>query len=295
MKSQYDHITILKASGKREPFSVNKLRGSLLRSGASLDDVEQIENKVMEDFYDGISTAEIYRKAFNLLKQKRKGHAAKYKLKNSIMELGPTGFPFEKFIARLFQRMGYVAETGKILFGQCVDHEVDVVAYKEDEQLLMECKFHQQKGTVCDVKIPLYISARFKDIKEKMDASSTNEKEYFDGWLITNTHFTKDAMAFGLCSGLKLMSWDFPENKSLKFLIDRYGLHPVTSLTTLTKYEKQQLLEKGIVLCSDLADNQAMLKYLIHLDRVVKVNEECSHLIRHESVSAKRKREMVQK
>lgn len=279
MKTQYDHITILKASGKREPFSADKLRRSLLRSGASLDDVQEIENKVTEDFYDGISTAEIYRKAFNLLKQKRKGHAAKYKLKNAIMELGPSGFPFEKFIARLFQRMGYVAETGRILHGRCVDHEVDVVAHKDNVQLMIECKLHQQKGTVCDVKIPLYISARFRDISEQIDIAPVHQKSRPEGWLVTNTHFTKDAITYGLCAGLKLMSWDFPETRSLKMLIDKYGLHPVTCLTTITKYEKQQLLEKGVVLCSDIADNQDLLKHIIHPDRAVKVNDECRHLV----------------
>lgn len=277
MKSGYDHLNILKASGNREPFSKEKLRSSLMRSGALPAVVDEIEQKVLDGFYEGISTAEIYRKAFNLLKQKKKGHAAKYKLKNAIMELGPTGFPFEKFIARLFQRMGYITETGKILAGKCVDHEVDVIAHNDSRQLMVECKLHQQKGTVCDVKIPLYISARFRDIKEQMDMGG-KEKQHLEGWLVTNTHFTKDAMSFGICSGLKLMSWDFPENNSLRLLVDQYGLHPVTCLTTLTKYEKQQLLEKGIVLCADLAGNQAMLKHLIHLERVAKVNEECGHL-----------------
>src|SRR5690606_27233333 len=115
---------IIKASGERHVFSEDKLRVSLLRSGAPMSTVNNIIEAVISKLYDGITTAEIYRLAFSMLKKKGKGTAAKYKLKNALMELGPTGFPFEQFIARVFQQMGFETQTGKLLEGKCVFHEV---------------------------------------------------------------------------------------------------------------------------------------------------------------------------
>lgn len=270
-------MTIIKASGEQCSFSEEKLRNSLLRSGAASEVVDSIMKQIIPQLYNGISTTAIYNLAFRLLKQRRKGPAAKYKLKNALMELGPTGFPFEQFIARVFQKMGFETHTGQILEGKCVQHEVDVIAKKDRERLLVECKFHQQKGILCDVKIPLYIHARFNDIEMQLQPVK-DTKASFTGWLVTNTNFSKDAIAYGTCAGLRLLGWDFPGKESLRILIDRYGLHPLTCLTTLTRQEKQLLLEKKIVLCSELLLNEALLTNIIHQERWGNVKAECAHL-----------------
>lgn len=278
MKRSTKETVVTKASGEKHVFSEVKLRNSLLRSGASPEVVEVIIKQIVARLYDGMPTAKIYSMAFRLLKQRKKGPAAKYKLKNAIMELGPTGFPFEQFIARVFQRMGYDTQTGRLIDGKCVHHEVDVVAWKGGEESLIECKFHQQKGICCDVKIPLYISARFADIEQQVQRRESGQIRSFKGWVVTNTHFTKDATAYGICAGLNLLGWDFPAKGSLRELIDQYGLHPVTSLTTLTRQEQQQLLEQKIVLCSELSAQETLLKHMIHEERLEKVKAECAHL-----------------
>lgn len=81
----------------------------------------------------------------------------------------------------------------------------------------------------------------------------------FYGWVVTNTRFTPDALAFGECSGLKLMSWDYPQHHSLKDKIEQFRLFPVTVLTHLTKTEKQLLLSKNIVLCKQVIQNLSIL------------------------------------
>lgn len=276
MKKAQQAITVIKASGLPNAFSSGKLRESLRRSGASAELVNTIVEQIIAELYDGITTNAIYNKAFKLLKQHKKGPAAKYKLKSAIMELGPTGFPFEQFIARIFKSMGYSVQTGKIIPGKCVKHEVDVIAGNKEEQLFIECKFHPQKGIFCDVKIPLYISARFRDIEERWLLAADRESRNFQGWLVTNTHFSKDAVSYGVCAGLKLIGWSFPDGSSLRELIDRYGLHPITSLTTLTRFEKRQLMEQNIILCSELTLHS--LEHIISPERMQKVNMECAHL-----------------
>lgn len=271
-------MIITKASGEKHEFSENKLRNSLSRSGASHETIDEVVAQILPRLYDGIPTSEIYHMAFRFLKQykKGKGTAARYKLKQAIMELGPTGFPFEQFIARMFQKMGYKTNTGQVFEGKCVRHEVDVVAMQGNNRLLVECKFHLQAGIACDVKIPLYIDARFKDIEQ----SKQTQKEAlaFKGWVVTNTHFSKDAIAYGLCSGLNLLGWDFPARKGLRDIVDQYALHPLTCLTSLTRQEKQQLLAKGIVLCSELLVYEDVLQKVVRQKRIEDVKAECLHL-----------------
>ena len=166
MKKQHK-VSIIKASGEVMPFYSERLKRSLLKAGASEAQADTIVLQVQEKLYNGILTKEIYQQAFQLLKDSSRPVAAKYKLRRAIMELGPSGFPFEKYVAEIFRRKGYSVQTGKIVQGHCVKHEVDVIAEKENRYLMIECKFHNQTGIACDVKIPLYINSRFKDLEAK--------------------------------------------------------------------------------------------------------------------------------
>jgi len=254
-------IYILKSSGEKVKFSFEKLRNSLNRTGAEKDIIDSILNVVKDELYEGISTKEIYNRAFALLKKKKSYLASKYKLKKAIYELGPTGFPFERFIAAILKYSGYETHVSKILYGRCVSHEIDIVAHKKEETTIIECKFHNDQGINCNVKIPLYINSRYIDVKANWDnkkmASSLTK-----GWVVTNTRFTSDAIQYGNCCGLYLLSWDYPKNDGLKDRIDRLGLYPITVSTLLTNREKQFLLSREVVLCRDLIGD---VFYLDHL------------------------------
>lgn len=254
-----ENFKIIKSSGERVDFSVSKLRNSLYKSGADELTVDTIINVVRDELYQGISTKEIYNRAFALLKKKQSVFASKYKLKKAIYELGPTGFPFEKFIGALMKYSGYDVEVGKIMQGKCVSHEVDVVASKNGHHIVVECKFHSEKTTTCNVKVPLYIHSRYRDIVAQYKNTSKCPEE---GWVVTNTRFTLDAITYGKCSDLYLLSWDYPKNDGLKDRIDRLGLYPITVSTLLTNREKQFLLSRDIVLCRQLIND---LFYLDHL------------------------------
>lgn len=255
-------IEIIKSSGDRARFSLTKLRRSLQRSGADEKVVDQIVNQVRDELYQGISTREIYNRAFALLKKKKSVFASKYKLKKAIYELGPTGFPFEKFIASILQYSGYTTEVGKILQGHCVTHEVDVFAKKNGLVAVIECKFHSEEGRNCNVKIPLYIRSRYEDIKKHWDHKKTEELVLDKGWVVTNTRFTEDAISYGRCMDLYLLSWDVPFGDGLKDRIDRLGLYPITVSTLLTQREKQFLLSRDIVLCRQLLNDHFFLDHL---------------------------------
>lgn len=269
-------VTIVKASGDRVAFSNDKLRNSLFRSGADAHTVDTIMEAVLAELYQGISTREIYNRAFALLKKSKSVYASKYKLKKAIYELGPTGFPFEKFIGELLKYSGYEVKVGKILQGKCVSHEVDVIAYKNGQQIIAECKFHGEKTTTCNVKVPLYIQSRYLDI---IDQYTNLEGRPNEGWVVTNTRFTTDAITYGNCVGLYLLSWDHPKDNGLKDRIDRLALYPITVSTLLTNREKQFLLSRDIVLCRQLLKDVFYLDHLgISENRKARILKEISML-----------------
>jgi Holliday junction resolvase-like predicted endonuclease len=252
-------VTVVKASGKIAPFDKHKLEASLLRSGANKEVVEEILSEVHSMLYNGITTKKIYKRAFYILKKRNDSTAAKYKLKKALLELGPEGFAFEILVAELLKYQGYTTKVSEILQGKCVTHEIDVVAEKENEVVLVECKFHNDAKRICNVKVPLYIHSRFRDIQNQIAQKKGKSKNY-KCLIATNTRFSVDAKHYASCVGLQTMSWDFPVDNNLKDLIDKSGLHPITCLTKMTKAEKQQLLGMGKVLCSDVANNPKVLE-----------------------------------
>lgn len=245
-------MNVTKASGEIVPFDADKIRQSLRRVKTDPVLVEQIIEAVENEIYDEIPTAKLYLIVFDKLKKRQKSVAGKYNLKRAIMDLGPTGFPFESFVAALWQAEGFATKTGQIIKGFCVSHEVDVIAEKENLHYLTECKFHSFQGKPCDVKHALYVFARFLDIEKKFKTAPAHSEKIHKMWLVTNTRLTTDAVAYGTCAGLGLLSWDFPVGDGLRERVDRTGLHPVTCLTSLSLKEKRQLLGKEIVLCRDL-------------------------------------------
>lgn len=254
-----NRLTVTKASGEQTLFSEEKIRASLQKSGADPDQIDFILQEVKKQLYNGMTTRNIYKIAFGLLKSGSRHQAARYHLKYAIMELGPSGFPFEKYIAELLKFEGYKTQNGQILQGKCVTHEIDIIAEKDSTEVLIECKYHNQQGISCNIKIPLYIHARFNDIEAHALKKNTSLSKNRKGWIVTNTRFTADAIQYAGCSGIHLLGWDHPFEKGLKDKIDHSKLYPITCLTSLTIAEKRQLLDREIVLCKELQNNRKLL------------------------------------
>lgn len=278
--SQENQISIIKNDGERVLFDREKLVTALKNSGADDNQVGRVVSKVESKLYDGISSRKIYQMAHALLRKESHRSAGRYRLKKAIFELGPSGFPFETFVGKLFESFGYEVKTGQHIKGNCVQHEVDVVAIKPGEQIIVECKFHSDYRGKTNVQVPLYIDSRFRDI----EAEWTREKRYENlnvrGFVVTNSRFTLDAIQYAECAGLGLISWDYPEESSLKHYIDESGLHPLTSLHSLKKHEQKSLLEKGIVLSRDLLVRTDLLKEIgIAENRISKIQHEAKNLV----------------
>ena len=243
-------------------FEISKLENSLRNSGAGEQSLKRVLETILPKCFDGITTGELYRMAFEELKKISNSVAARYSLKKALLELGPAGFYFEQWIARVFQNIGYKTETGQLIKGHAVTHEADVIAKKDDKTYWVECKFRNAEDTKISVTTPMYVLSRIKDISNIQYNLFGTKTEFTDGWLITNTYFTKDSIAFSEYYGLRLLSWDYPKDKNIKSLVDQNALYPITCLTTLDGKQKQKLLEEKCVLAKELFNNQNLLNIL---------------------------------
>jgi hypothetical protein len=234
---------VIKASGEKEEFKPKKVLGTLLRAGASKKLAGEIVKKVEAKVYDGIKTRKILDTALDLLKNKKPEVGAIYDLKRAIMELGPTGFPFERFFAEVLKNYGYQIQVGKNFKGKNVTHEVDIIA-KKDFAYMIENKYHNSPGTYTNLKVALYVYARFLDLKKNFDYP----------WLVTNTRCSRKAIAYAKGVNLKITGWQYPKNQSLQKLIENKKLYPITILKSVNKSVKGKLSNSGIILVKNLFD-----------------------------------------
>lgn len=248
-------ISVIKANHQKEPFSEKKVIQSIKRANIPQSLQPEVLKHVKSKIYDGISSSEIYQHILEFLETSDHPYSkSRYGLKDAIMMLGPTGYPFEDYIARLLQSHGYKARVRQMLSGKCVTHEIDIIAEKNGKTAAIEAKFHNSPGTRSDIQVALYTKARFDDIKVKNNIQET--------WIITNTKTTMDVNTYAQCMGMTVISWDYPEQDSLRDLIEKARLYPVTMLTSLVQNHKLTLLTNHIVLCSDLHENPSLLDIL---------------------------------
>jgi hypothetical protein len=259
------HFYITKADGNTEYFKVEKLRRSLRRSGATPLEVNDVVEKISKEIYDGMSTQEIYRRAFTMLREKEAPIAARYSLRRALFGLGPTGFPFERFLGRLFEKEGYKTETGIILNGKCALHEIDFAAYNDTHSFVGEAKFHARPGIKTDLQVAMYSYARLLDLKGASicQADICGITEF---WLVTNTKFTTAAERYAGCVGVKLLSWDYPKHNNLHDRIQRAQVYPITVMPSLSPSQVATLINYDIITCQDIIDKPGVLRHL-HLSK----------------------------
>jgi len=276
-------MQVKKFSGELVAFDLDRLKGSLSKSGASPDVVDEVWEAMKPMVYDGISTRDLYKLAFRLLKREANSLAARYSLKRALKDLGPAGYYFEQWVAKLFGHAHYQTITGQLLAGNAVTHEVDVVAQKGDELLLVECKFRNTEDAKITVTTPMYFLSRVKDFEGLGFSFFGRQMQFTAGWLVTNAYMTSDSIRFAQYYGLNLLSWDYPAESSIKRRVDNAGLYPLTCLTTINKAEKDQLLKQGCILVKDILDDEAQLDSLDCAPRKKRrIIQEAIELVNHQ-------------
>lgn len=195
---------------------------------------------------DGTRTSEIYKMVLDVLKIEDESKIIhhKYRLKESIMRMGPAGYRFETYVGEILGAYGHnVLGTGMTINGKCVKHEIDLVTelISSGEKYMIECKYHNVSGLYTGLKESLYTHARFLDLAG----------EYAHEMLVCNTKLSDDARTYAKCIGQKIISWRYPPEKSLEIMIEEKGLYPITILG-LTKYEIASFERNNMMLVKDL-------------------------------------------
>lgn len=238
-------MLITKANGEKVQFNKSEYQASLQRVGLSISETKDICNQIYQDLYPEISSRNIYLKTQKILKQKSNVFSARYSLKKAIMNLGPTGFFFERYMASVLNSYGYKTKYDQILKGKCTNHEVDIVAEKDGQKFMIECKYHNQPGLRSDLHVALYTYARFLDLKDI--------HKFTTPFLITNTLCTSQAIGYAGCVGLKIIGWHYPMGEeSLEYYIESKKLYPVTVLTSMNHSLSEKCRQENLVLIQDL-------------------------------------------
>jgi len=240
-------MEVIKLNGEREEFDPRKLKGTLFRAGASRGVAEKIIGQVEGEAYDGIPTRKLYSRVLELLDEYQPEAATCYDLKPAIMRLGPAGYPFETYLARVLEEYGYSTELRSVLQGRCVRHEIDVIAEKDGVSSLIEAKFHNQGGIYTGVKEALYTYARFLDLDH-------GQNRFQKVWLVSNTKVSGEARDYSKCMDMELLAWKYPPGRGLADLVDRKKLYPLTAMRKIEPQVVTRFSKAGYMLMKDLVE-----------------------------------------
>jgi len=235
-------MKVIKFDGNLEDFSSQKVYKSAKRAGASNDLARKISQEIETKIYPNIKTEEIYKEVKRLLNKKS---SLRFSLKKAIRKLGPTGFPFERYIAEILSLQGYKVKLNQQVVGKCCVHEIDFVAEKDGITYIGECKYRNLSDGKVHSRDALANYARYLDIK--------NNKKNIKSILVTNNKFTSKTIKYCKCVGVDLLGWRYP-NKGLEHLIESQKLYPITILPGLKKHLASILVEKKMMLVKDLLD-----------------------------------------
>jgi len=247
-------LYVINLAGQKEPFSWKKVFSSAQRAGASKELATKIADEISLLVYPGISTALIYEEVLKRLHESEPKVGIRFSLKKAIQRLGPTGFPFEKYVGALFENQGWQVFLNQQLKGYCLTYEIDFLAEKEEELFIGECKF---RHALAKQKIPSEIIlenyAKFLDLKkgELFKAPAFSQKE-ISFILVTDAKFTHRSQKFAQCYHLELLGWRYPQERGLEYLIESQNLYPITILPSLDDDLARQCFEEKIILVKDL-------------------------------------------
>jgi len=164
-------ILVRKQNKTIESFDRKKLLESIEKNTGSEKIVDNIFEYFKEKNIKETTSNEIHRLAERfLLKSGDKKAFLRYNLPKAVYKLGPEGFAFEEFIGQVVKSYGYESVfVGKKIAGKCTVHEMDIVAKRGTELMTAELKFHNSRSKKSDLKVVLYMKARFDDLIKEID------------------------------------------------------------------------------------------------------------------------------
>jgi len=246
-------IYVTKADGSKQLFDKQKIINTCLRLQATPQQAQSIADRIEARVYDGIPTRKILQMIFQYMEKYRPAIGHQIDLKQAIAMLRSRP-DFEIFISKIFEALGYKVDTNLIIQGKCIEHEIDIVARKEQETILIEVKHHVNHHTYSGLDVFLQLNSTLEDLREGYEVGKNNIK--FDkAILICNTKVSEHAKKYALCRGLEFIAWKFPPDRGLERIIEELKLYPITFLREIDRDEIYKLADAGIVTLRQLLED----------------------------------------
>ena len=249
----YTFMDVIKYSGGIEPFNPQKVRYTLIEAGGSKKLAGEAVEEVKKNYHENMKTGEILNLLLKFLK-KEPGVSERYDLKRAIMSLGPSGFPFETFFANVLNHYEYKTKVGEKLIGDNIVYEIDIIAQKiHGKKFMVECKYHNKLGIMTKIRHAEKAYRTFLKLQEY---------KFYQPWLSTNTKCSQDTIKYAGKVNLRITSWAYPKNESLRILIENQKLYPITILKSLPSKIKEKLYNSKILIAKDLLgyDSKELIK-----------------------------------
>jgi hypothetical protein len=274
-------ILITKSDGTREPYRPEKIRATLARSGARPEIVAHVLEKVTRRVKNGMATRRIHAIVRKELGKEDRCLAHRYNLRDGLLKLGPSGFTFEKYVASILQAYEYATVVPENdMVGLCVKHEIDVMAEKNGDVIMIEAKFRNDFSDTVNLKDVMSTWARFQDLQAGSKKGLC--PKFTDVWIVTNGRFSDRAQQFGDCKGIRTVGWSGKEH-SLARMVDHQALYPITVLDELQQWELDAFSKKGLLLCRQVAgkDAAALARSVgVTKERAAAIVADCGELVR---------------
>mgnify|MGYP000707545939 FL=1 len=245
-------IRVRKFDGSLELYDQSKVVRTAIRMGLDKKAAEELADEISSKVYDGIPTSEILSLIHDLASKIRPELKYVENLREAISAMRPKP-DFEEYVRIVLKAAGYMVEPGRVLEGRCIDHEIDGIAFKDDEVVIVETKHHVNPHAYTGLDTVLQLWAALEDLKEGHRLGFHNYP-FTSALLVCNTKISMHAERYARCKGMKYMVWNYPRAFALRDIIASHKIYPITMLKTLSRNQIAKLGDMGIVTISQLKE-----------------------------------------
>ncbi|MFQ6076891.1 MAG: hypothetical protein ACE5Z5_12325 [Candidatus Bathyarchaeia archaeon] len=146
--------------------------------------------------------------------------------------------------------------SNQFIRGRCIEYEVDAVAMKGGDTVLVEVKHNVNPHSYEGVDVCLKVWATMEDVLEGYRLN-INQMGVNRALIACNTRFSDHAKQFSACRNISLLGWRMPEVRGMERIIEDHGLYPITMIRDLEAEVEARLADNGIILIRQLAEFDA--------------------------------------
>jgi hypothetical protein len=162
-----------------------------------------------------------------------------YQIRETIANIDPT--IFEHLVAEILKLKNYQTQWNVMVTGKCTQHQVDVIARKENKLHMVEVKHHSNPHRECGLGEVVELWGRLIDISQAQGQEGW--VDFQTACLVTNSKFSDHAKNFAKCRGICLLGWRYD---SVGFTAQEQGFGLEKLFEEVGKEKVIQMLQKVV-------------------------------------------------